>query len=118
MEENKNEDNTEDEVNSETGEGTKETLMKVVPTKEKTINNFLKSHYKDVEGNAIFKYCYTPINGVRQVVVDEENKLEARLICNDFKKELVNYMAKETAEKTVIDYAQTKEKMEQENYEP
>jgi hypothetical protein len=87
------------------------------PTEEKTINEFLKSHYKNVEGIPIFKYCYEPVNGVRQVVVDEENELEARLICKDFKKELVNYMAEEVAEQAVIDYIRIKKDMEVEHYE-
>jgi hypothetical protein len=48
-----------------------------IMTGTKTINEFFTSHYKNIDRNKIFDYVYDPINGVRQVIVERENKVEA-----------------------------------------
>jgi hypothetical protein len=35
-----------------------------IETKQKTINEFLTSHYKNIDGDEIFNYVYDPVNGV------------------------------------------------------
>jgi hypothetical protein len=34
------------------------------PIREWTINQFIAHHYKDIEGNAIFKHCYRPLDSI------------------------------------------------------
>jgi hypothetical protein len=74
------------------------------PTKGKTINEFLLTNYKNIDGEPIFKYVYEPVNGIHQVLVDRTNEVEAKLLRNVVTHELVEYMSYETGKLAIEDY--------------
>jgi hypothetical protein len=77
--------------------GTEETYLSDEYGNMTTIE-FLKSKYKDGQGNQIFQHCYPVSLGIREFLVLQRHAQEAMDLCKGIKEDMLQYMAYDAAD--------------------
>jgi hypothetical protein len=68
-----------------------------------TVNEFLKTNYKDIHGEPLFQFCYPVSLGIREMNVNMKHAHEAIHLCKTIKADMLQYMSDEAAEEIFED---------------
>lgn len=78
-----------------------------------TIYEFMIDNYKTASDERLFQFIHLVVNGIREIIVNSKNVLEAKDLCKIIKYDMIKYMTEFTAQNLFEDYSEIAAKSEE-----